>query len=80
MTSKADALAARVLEIDPLTWHVPSDTAPGGRRVVIYMPRVERYSCDCRGNVYRGDCKHVRAVSTFIQGRVTAQQTERIEA
>lgn len=72
----APPLAERVLEVDPLMWHVPSGTAPGGYRVVIYMPRVERYSCDCRGNIYRGDCRHVRAVSDFIKGRATANQLQ----
>lgn len=75
-----DALARRVLECAPNMWRVPSDTEPGGYRTVAYSTRFEAYSCDCPSFTHRGDCRHVQAVSISIQGRVTANTPERIEA
>lgn len=72
-----EALAKRVAEIEPgKRWHVPSETNPGGYRVVIYTAYAEHYSCDCPSFTHRGDCRHVAAVSLSIQGRATANQLQ----
>lgn len=72
-----EVLARRVLPMGTIghvtSYRVPSDTAAGGSRNVTYSDRTGWF-CDCDSFVYRGQCRHVAAVSLFNRARVGETQ------